>query len=124
MIDNINVFFDQFVEDFPAFDGKVLATRYLAPYTAVSSDGDLWLCREYSDIVIYLQSLLDRHTSQGVVACRYEDLEYTEIGKSSFLVSVTWTMSGEENKLISKWRESYNLVKTDAGLKIFTSIDN
>ena len=53
MLDDIKKFFDRFVEDFSSFDGKLIASRYIAPYTAVSRDGDLWLCMEHSDVVDY-----------------------------------------------------------------------
>lgn len=124
MLDNIKDFFDRFVEDFPTFDGTVIANRYLAPYTAVSSDGDIWLCNDPSDVVIYFQNLLDRHKSRGVHYCKYQDLECGPIGNRCFLATVTWTMVGAENSVISTWRESYNLINTSTGLKIFTSIDH
>jgi len=124
MLDDIKVFFDRFVDDFSLFDGRVIANRYLVPYIAVSSDGDVWLCNKESEVVTYFQSLLDRHKSQGVVACKYHDLECVPIGNSCFLATVTWTMMGSENCVISTWRESYNLINRETGLKIFTSIDH
>ncbi len=124
MIDNIKTFFDRFVDDFSLFDGELIASRYLSPYVAVSSSGDIWQCSERSEIIEYFQSLLDKHQSQGVVCCKYEDLEFTPIGENCFFATVTWTMMAEESKVVSTWRESYNLVKSDSGLKIFTSIDH
>jgi len=124
MIDDIKEFFDRFVDDFSLFDGAILANHYQAPYLAVSPDGDIWQCSAQSEVADYLQSLLDRHSSQGVRSCTCTEIESTPIGKSCALVSVTWSMKGEDNKVILSWRESYNLVKTDAGIKIFTSIDH
>ena len=124
MSDDIKVFFDRFVEDFPSFSGKVIASRYIAPYTVMSSDGDIWQCNEPSDVEEYFQSLLDKHSSEGVLTCKYDDLEYSAIGNRCFLATVSWTMMGAEEKVISNWRESYNLLRTDFGLKIFTSIDH
>ncbi len=124
MFENIKDFFDGFVDDFALFDASLIASRYIAPYAAVSTDGDIWECSSRSDILEYFQSLLDRHESDGVLTCKYEDLECFPIGNSCFLASVTWTMMGAEKQLISTWRESYNLIKTSTGLKIFTSIDH
>ena len=124
MVDSVKDFFDRFVDEFPSFDGNVIASRYLTPYVAVSSDGDVWQCSDPTDTVTYFQSLLDRHASQGVLSCKYSDFECTPIGNSCFFVTVTWAMLGAEDSVISTWRESYNLVKTDSGLKIFTSIDH
>ena len=124
MLDDIKKFFDCFVEDFSSFDGKLIASRYLAPYTAVSRDGDLWLCATQEESEIYFQILLDRHSSSGVVRCKYEDLDCSSLGSNCFLATVTWTMMSEEGETVSSWRESYNLIKTDSGLKIYTSVDH
>ncbi len=124
MLDNIKEFFDWFVHDFSSFDGALIATRYQAPYLAVTSDGAVWECAAPSDLVEYFQSLLDKHSADGVIYTKYEDLEVTPIGRSCFLASVTWTMMNDAGDPISSWRESYNLIKTNDGLKIFTSIDH
>lgn len=120
----IKKFFDRFVADFPSFDGKIISQRYLAPYTAVNREGDLWVCRDGQDLIEYFQTLLDKHASEGVVACKYEDLETAEIGSRCHHAAVTWTMMGAEGETISNWRESYNLIEVDAELRIFTSIDH
>lgn len=124
MLDDIKKFFDRFVEDFSSFDGKLIASRYLAPYTAVSRDGDLWLCATQEESEEYFQSLLDRHSSSGVVRCTYENLDCSSIGSNCFLATVTWTMLAEDDVVVSNWRESYNLIRTSEGLKIYTSIDH
>jgi len=124
MADNVKDFFDCFVEDFPSFDGGIIANRYTAPYTAVTSDGELWECSDPVETVAYFQGLLDRHSASGVLFCKYSDFECQQLGKSNYFATVTWSMMGAEDKVISTWRESYNLVKTGSGLKIFTSIDH
>ena len=124
MAENVKEFFDRFVEDFPSFDGSVIATRYTAPYTAVTSDGELWQCSDPVEVEAYFQGLLDRHLSQGVLSLKYSDYECQKVGKSNYFATVTWSMLGAENKVVSTWRESYNLVNTPTGLKIFTSIDH
>jgi len=124
MFDDIKAFYDQFVEDFSLFDATIIANKYQAPYTSVSADGDIWESKEADEIVTYFQILLDKHASENVVSCKYENLECVAIGKRCFLATVTWSMMTAEGKVISNWRESYNLVQTDKGLKIFTSIDH
>jgi len=124
MLDDIKKFFDRFVEDFSSFDGKLIASRYIAPYTAVSRDGDLWLCATQDESEEYFQSLLDRHSASGVVRCIYEDLDFSSIGSNCFLATVTWTMLAEGDVIVSNWRESYNLINRASGLKIYTSIDH
>jgi len=124
MVEEINAFFDRFADDVSTFNGVAVASRYHAPYIAVTTDSDAWLCNTPTEVVDYLQSLLDIHSSQGVASCKYDDLEYSSVGKSSFFASVTWTMVDKEDKVVSTWRESYNLITTESGLKIITSIDH
>jgi hypothetical protein len=124
MSETIKEFYDRFVRDFSTFDGELIASRYMHPYSAMSPDGDIWQCNSQSELVEYFQSLLDRHLSNGVVKGKYEDLETIPIGKKCHMASVTWTMTNADDQVVSHWRESYNLLETDDGLKIFTSIDH
>ena len=124
MFDDIKAFYDQFVNDFTLFDASIIASKYLSPYIAVSPDGDIWESNDPEEIVTYFQTLLNKHSSDGVQTCKYDDFECIAIGNSCFLATVTWSMMAENKDVISTWRESYNLVRTDSGLKIFTSIDH
>jgi hypothetical protein len=124
MNDDIKAFFDLYVEDIPKFEGAILAKKYIAPYTVMSRDGDAWLCNSIDETIDYFQILLDKHRADGVVACKYEDLDFRTIGDHCYLATVSWTMMGADGETISHWRESYNMVHTDSGLKIFTSIDH
>lgn len=124
MLEQLEAFFNRFVTDIPAFDGALLARLYHTPYVAFSKEADAWVCSSKAETVDYFQSLLDRHKSDGVVSSKWEDLEWSAIGDRCYLATVTWTMSGAEGQTISRWRESYNLIKTEDSFEIFTSIDH
>ena len=51
-MDRIRTFFDDFVADFSSFDGEVIAIRYIAPYTAIDSDGNVKLYDHVDDIAV------------------------------------------------------------------------
>lgn len=118
------IFFDNFVTDFTTFDGRIIASRYLAPYISVKSDGSLKSFSEQVDIEQYFQKLLDDYAQQGVISCSYEELESVPIGNSCMLATVTWSMISRDGETVTTWRESYTLVNTRLGFKIFTSIDH
>ena len=124
MQDALNAFFSSFAEDVPNFDAGLIAKRYHSPYVVMSASGDAWVCNEVAETIEYFQSLLDKHKSEGVVSCSFEALEWTAIGDHCVLASVAWTMSGSDGQAISNWRESYNMLSTEDGFKIFTSIDH
>lgn len=124
MLEEIKAFFEGFAGEISTFDGSVIGKRYMAPYSAVSIDGDIWLCNSDEEIFEYFQSLLDRHRENGVLTCKASEIKCEPIGRRCFLASVTWAMLGENDSVVVTWRESYNLIDTGAGLKIFTSIDH
>ena len=121
---DVKIFFDNFVTDFKSFDGRIIASRYFAPYISVSSDGSLKSFSEQVDIEQYFQKLLDDYAQQGVISCSYEELESIPIGNSCMLATVTWSMISRDGEAVTTWRESYTLVNTTLGFKIFTSIDH
>jgi hypothetical protein len=117
-------FFDAFVQAFPSFDGKVIAQRYAAPYLALNGEGVLTLLPTQADIASYFQTVLDNYLAQGCRSCRYLELEVFAMGNQSALGTVTWEMLGQDGKVLSSWRESYNFMRTENGLRIFASTDH
>lgn len=117
-------FFDKFVLDFKSFDGSVIASRYLAPYTAISSDKKISLYKEHTDIVAYFTSILAAYKKQGVKYCTYNDFDFSAIGANVALATMDWQMMKEDGARVSSWRESYVLILSDGVFKIITSIDH
>ncbi len=117
-------FFDEFVDAFRAFDGRLIARRYAAPYMAMHADesGQVFATRE--EIGAYFQRVVDAYREQGCRSCRYGDLDATPLGERSALATVTWDLLLESGAVLSSWRESYNLVRTANGLRIFASVDH
>jgi hypothetical protein len=117
-------FFDKFVLDFKSFDGAVIANRYVAPYTAISSDKSVSLYKEQKDIEQYFSAILADYQKQDVAYCTYSSFEFLPIGQKSALVTMDWNMMKADGTLVTRWRESYVLILENATLKIVTSIDH
>jgi len=117
-------FFDDFVAAFSRFNGHHIADRYRAPYLALQSDGSTQCFTEHAAIGQYFQSVVEAYHEQGCRSCRYGDLEVAPLGKQSALATVTWELLREDGGILSTWRESYNLVSTDRGWRIFASVDH
>jgi hypothetical protein len=120
----VAAFFDAFVQAFPSFDGKKIAERYAAPYLALNGEGVLTLLPTQADIASYFQTVLDNYAAQGCRSCRYLELEVLAVGSKSGIGTVTWEMLGKDGKVLSSWRESYNFMRTENGLRIFSSTDH
>jgi hypothetical protein len=117
-------FFDEFVEAFAAFDGALVAQRYLSPYLAFSGPATVRVFASVEEIATYFQGILDGYRVRGCRACRYRDLEVLALGADCVLGTVTWELLAEDSTVIETWRESYNLCRVGDGYRVFTSTDH
>lgn len=117
-------FFDAFVIAFLTFDGKVIADRYMTPYTAMTASGIVSIYQSAQELAEYFQCILDDYYAKGCRSCRYRDLQAFHIDNQNMLATVTWELMGENAQLISQWRESYNIFLSAENMFVFTSIDH
>lgn len=117
-------FFDEFVVAFGTFDGSAVAARYVAPYLAFHARGRAESFQSRDEIAIYFQHVLDAYRDGGCRACRHSDLAVVPIGTESLLASVTWELLAEGGAVLERWRESYNLHRSEGGLRVFASTDH
>ena len=120
----VAAFFDAFVDAFPSFDGHEIARRFLPPYSAVHADGTINCFTSPEEIGSYFQIIVDDYYDKGCRFCRYKDLEVISLGRQCALATLSWELCREDGSVLSSWRESYNLARGDAGLRIFASIDH
>ncbi len=120
----IEQFFDDFVEAFRKFDGPLIAQRYAAPYIALSGDGVLQSFATQARIGEYFQSVVDHYRQAGCGACRYTRLDVIPLGRNSALATLDWELLHEDGRVIHAWRESYNLARIGEALRIFASTDH
>lgn len=119
--EDLTRFFDDFVNAFASFKGAPLADLYLVPGVALRGDGLIQGLQSRTEIERFFQATLDRYHREGCRACRFKDLDVVPIGGRSALGTVTWELLGEDAAVLKTWRQSYNLVRTDSGWKVFAS---
>lgn len=117
-------FFDEFAAAFRQFNGALIASRYVAPYLAMNADGSARVFGEHEEIGRYFQSVVDAYHQEGCRACRYTALHVVPLGQRCSLATLTWELLREDGSVLSAWRESYNLLRMDDCLRIFTSVDH
>lgn len=117
-------FFDRFAQYFKSFDGAVIVNRYLAPYTAISSDKSVSLYKKHKDIENYFSSILADYKKQNAEYCTYSNFEFSAIGEKAAFATMNGNMMKSDGTLVTSWRESYILILSDSILKILTSIDH
>ena len=117
-------FFDDFSTVFATFSGPRIAERYVAPYLAIRSDGSSEVFNTSESIAAYFQRIVDGYHARGCRVCRYRDLAVVPIGSAAALGTVTWELCETDGALVTSWRESYNLVFSDGGMKAAASVDH
>lgn len=124
MHDQIQRFFDAFVAAFAQFDGSLVAKRYTTPYVSLDAQGVLRPFHTMAEIAGYFQSVLTAYHQQGCRSCRFGDLEVVSMGARSALATVSWELLRADGSVASGWRESYNLLRTSQGWRVFASTDH
>ena len=114
-------FFDDFVEAFGSFSGARIATRYLVPGVAVRGDGSIQCLQSRPEIECFFQVAVDAYHRDGCRGIRFKDLDVVPMGGRSVLGTVTWELLREEGSVLKQWRQSYNLVRVEAGWQILAS---
>jgi hypothetical protein len=117
-------FFDDFVDAFASFNGKVIAARYQSPYLAFHAYGDCGVFLSQEDTAAYFQGIVDGYHAQGCRSCRYLALEVFPLGPGCAVATVTWELLSAEQMVISAWRESYNLCRVKDQFLVFASTDH
>ena len=117
----IHEFFENFSSDFSHFNGNLIAERYFAPFIPVTSSGEAKTLNSHSEISSYFQGYLDTYKEKGVVACTFKDFEWLQIGENAFVAIVTWLLTDENDGVIISWRESYNLLRQEGQLLVYSS---
>jgi hypothetical protein len=114
-------FFDDFVEAFGSFSGARIATRYLVPGMAVRGDGSIQCLQSRAEVEGFFQTAVDSYHRDGCRGIRFKDLDVVPMGSRSVLGTVTWELLREEGSVLRQWRQSYNLVRVEAGWQILAS---
>lgn len=119
--DEIVGFFDDFVEAFGSFNGARIATRYVVPGVALRGDGSIHYLQSRAEVEGFFQTAVESYHRDGCRGIRFKDLDVVPMGDRSVLGTVTWELLREDGSVLRQWRQSYNLVRVDAGWQILAS---
>jgi hypothetical protein len=113
--------FDQFVDAFATFDGKIVGWLFIAPGVALKQDGTLQGFSTRSDIETYYQTALDQYRAAGCRGCRYSGLEIFALNDSSVVATVSWDLLRQDGSVIRHWRQAYFLTRAAGAWRIYGS---
>jgi hypothetical protein len=121
--DAMRRFFEAFVEAFGEFDGHLIARRYAVPYRSVDASGASRRFDTRTEIGDHFAAVVADYRRRGCRACRFTELDVEPGGPDAGRATVTWTLVGEDDRIVGRWRESYELVRGDSGFVIVSSTD-
>ncbi len=114
-------FFDDFVESFATFDGKIVGRLFIAPGIALKRDGTLQGFSIQQDIETYYQAALDHYRAAGCRSCRYSDLETQSLNDRSMIATVSWDLLHQDGSVMSRWRQAYFLSLVAGSWRVYGS---
>jgi ketosteroid isomerase-like protein len=106
---------------FQTFDGTRIAPFYHAPCVTVRGDGSIHSFQTRPDIERFFGEVAQKYRADGLHGGTFYDLDVIPIGSRSLLATVTWEQWRADKSVLRKWRQSYNLVQTEAGWQILAA---
>jgi hypothetical protein len=121
LLDEISLFFNDYIVAFDANDGAAIAPFYHVPSVSIRADGSTHCFLSQDELKSFFQSVTDRYHSEGYSTTRFDNLDVQPWGSKSAVATMEWQMLRKDASIIREWRQSYNLIRTDGRLKIFVS---
>jgi hypothetical protein len=121
MVNSIQSFLDSYVSAFLAIDGARIAEHYNAPCVTVRADGSVHCLLTRQEQHTFFQTVAETYHRDGCRRWQYSALDVNPIGTQSALVNLNWEMLREDESVIRRWRQSYNLLQRGADWRILAS---
>ena len=106
----VDRFFDRFVDAFATFDGARVGALYHVPGIALRDDGSVDRIDSREQVERFFQVALDGYWRDGCRRARFRDLAVVPLGGRSVVATVTWELVADDERVLRRWRQSYNLI--------------
>jgi hypothetical protein len=91
------------------------------PAMSVRADNSVMLIPTHADGARFYASVSSAWRAEGYARFETENFEVLTLGQDSRLVSFDWLMLSADGDLIRRWRQSYQLIRTQDVWQVFTS---
>jgi hypothetical protein len=85
------------------------------------ADGSIQVMQAQSELERVFEAAVAGYHHERCRGIRFKDLDVVPMGEQAVLGTVTWDLLREDGSVLRRWRQSYNLVRVEAGWKIFVS---
>ena len=115
-------FFKRYQFEFDQQNWVNFSALFYEPAMSVRADGSVMLIPTHAEGARLYESVASAWRAQGYARFEMEDFEVLKLGQDSRLVSFDWLMLSAHGELIRRWRQSYQLIRTQEAWQVFTSI--
>ena len=113
-------FLESYNTAFASVDGSQIAALYYSPCVTLRGDGSIH-CLTSQELRDFFQTVAETYYREGYRSGRFAIRDLVPIGGRSALVTVDWELLRDDHRVIRGWRQSYNLVRAQAGWRILVS---
>jgi hypothetical protein len=114
-------FFERYHFEFDRQNWSAFAALFHEPAMSVRADGSVMFIPTHLEGEHLYESVAAVWRAQGYAWFERQDFEVLELGQDSRLVSFDWLMLAENGALIRRWRQSYQLIRTQEFWQVFSS---
>lgn len=114
-------FFKLYQFEFDQQNWLNFAALFCEPAMSVRADGSVMLIPSHAEGARLYESVASAWRALGYARFETEDFEVLHLGKDSRIVSFDWLMLSAHGELIRRWRQSYQLIRTQGAWQVFTS---
>ncbi len=114
-------FFKRYQCEFDQQNWASFAALFHEPAMSVRADGSVMVIPTHADGARLYATVSTAWRTEGYARFETENFEVLELGESSRLVSFDWLMLSNEGDLIRRWRQSYQLIRSQESWQVFTS---
>ena len=114
-------FFKRYQFEFEQQNWLNFAALFYEPAMSVRADGSVMLIPTHAEGARLYESVASAWRAQGYARFETEEFEVLDLGQDSRLVSFDWLMLSQHGELIRRWRQSYQLIRTQGAWQVFTS---
>ena len=116
----VRAFLESYREAFDSIDGARIAALYHSPCITLRGDGSIHSLTA-RELTSFFQGVADTYHREGYRSSRFRIVELVPIGGRSALATADWELLRGDGSVIRGWRQSYNLVRVQAGWQILVS---
>jgi hypothetical protein len=115
-------FFARYRAEFDNANWPGFASLFHEPCLTVRGDGTVRYLNSRAEAAPFFKTVADAWRREGYFRFTTSNFDVVPIGRNGMLVTFDWEMLDKDDRLIRKWRQSYQLVRAGGSLQVLTSM--